>query len=49
MAIDPVCDMEVDSSTAEFKSEYNGEEYYFCSDGCKSEFDEDPENFVNME
>ena len=32
MAIDPVCKMEVDEDTAEFKSDYNGTTYFFlCS------------------
>ena len=46
MAIDPVCDMEVDISLTDFKSEYNGEEYYFCSESCKEEFEIDPENSI---
>ena len=45
-AIDPVCEMEVDTQLADFKSEYNGKEYYFCSNSCKIEFDEDPENYA---
>nr|AFP97329.1 phenol hydroxylase component 3 [Arhodomonas sp. Seminole] len=27
-------------------SEYNGEKYHFCSDGCKDIFDDEPEKFV---
>jgi YHS domain-containing protein len=29
MAEDPTCDMEVDEQTAEFKSQYGGQTYYF--------------------
>ncbi len=46
MAIDPVCKMEVDEDTAEFKSDYNGTTYFFCAPGCKKAFDENPENFL---
>ncbi|UGV40772.1 YHS domain-containing protein [Methanococcoides orientis] len=40
---DPVCGMSIDKRTAKFKSEYNGETYYFCSLSCKKTFDENPE------
>ena len=30
MAKDPICDMEVDEQTAEFKSQYGGQTYYFA-------------------
>lgn len=46
MAVDPVCKMNVDEKTAEYKSEYKGETYYFCAPGCKDAFDEDPEKYV---
>jgi P-type Cu+ transporter len=45
-AIDPVCGMEVDPATAAGVSEYQGTTYYFCSVGCKREFDKDPQTFV---
>lgn len=43
MTQDPVCGMTVDEETAEFKSEHEGETYYFCSDACKKMFDENPD------
>ena len=43
---DPVCGMEIDSETAAGKSEYQGQTYYFCSPGCKQDFDEDPGQYV---
>lgn len=46
MAIDPICKMTVDEKTAEFKSEYNGETYYFCAPGCKATFEEDPGKYA---
>jgi len=39
MEKDPVCGMEVDPKTAAGKSEYQGHTYYFCSPGCKRDFD----------
>lgn len=45
--IDPVCDMEVTHETAAGKSEYNGVTYYFCSLGCKKDFDKEPEKYLN--
>jgi YHS domain-containing protein len=47
MAIDPVCGMEVDEKTAQWKSEYKGTTYYFCSSGCKGSFDKDPEKYLS--
>ena len=49
MAIDPVCKMEVDEATAEWKSEYHGQTYYFCAPGCKASFDKDPEKYLSGE
>lgn len=45
--IDPVCGMEVDPENAAGESEYQGKKYYFCSPGCKSAFDRDPEQYLN--
>jgi YHS domain-containing protein len=46
MAIDPVCEMEVDEKTAAAAYEYNGKTYYFCALGCKERFTKDPERFL---
>ena len=35
MAIDPVCNMEIDEKDADFTTEYDGKTYYFCSDPAK--------------
>jgi YHS domain-containing protein len=45
-AIDPVCAMEVDTETAQYVSEYQGETYYFCSPGCKRDFDSNPRQYI---
>ena len=45
-AKDPVCGMEVDTTT-DLHFEYEGETYYFCSRGCKLDFEEDPEKYLD--
>jgi Cu+-exporting ATPase len=46
MAIDPVCNMEVDEKKAAATYEYRGKKYYFCAVGCKERFAKDPERFI---
>lgn len=46
MARDPVCGMEVDEKSAAGKVEHEGRVYYFCSEGCKAAFEENPAKFV---
>jgi YHS domain-containing protein len=46
MAIDPICKMNVDEKTAQYKSEFKGNTYYFCAPGCKKKFDENPEKYA---
>jgi Cu+-exporting ATPase len=43
---DPVCGMGVTYENAQARSEYNGQTYYFCSLGCKEQFDQEPEKFI---
>ena len=40
---DPICGMDVTYETAQARTEYNGDTYYFCSLECKETFDQDPE------
>lgn len=49
MEIDPVCKMEVDPATAEWKAEVKGKMYYFCAPGCKRSFVKDPEKYLGDE
>jgi len=46
VAIDPVCEMEVDVATARFKTEHEGETYYFCAAGCQRAFEANPQAFL---
>ena len=39
---DPVCHMDIDPATATGSSQHEGVTYYFCSRGCKLDFDDDP-------
>ena len=43
---DPVCGMTVDPQNSEFKSGFKGAVYYFCSKHCKTQFDQNPEQFI---
>ena len=45
-AIDPVCGMEVDESTAEWKTTYQGQTYYFCAPGCLRSFQKEPAKYL---
>ena len=49
MAIDPVCDMEVDEEEAAAIYEYKGKTYYFCAVGCRDKFAQNPARFVKKE
>lgn len=50
MAVDPVCGIHVDERAAqptqEYTSQYAGQNFYFCSDDCKTTFDEAPEQYA---
>jgi P-type Cu+ transporter len=46
-AKDPVCAMEVDPSTAPFKTDYRGKEYFFCSAVCLEKFRANPEQILS--
>ncbi len=46
MALDPVCNMEVEPESAAAEAEYEGKTYYFCAPGCKVAFERDPEKYL---
>jgi YHS domain-containing protein len=48
MALNPVCHMEVDEETAQWRSQYQGKTYYFCAPGCKDSFNRDPEKYLSQ-
>jgi Cu+-exporting ATPase len=43
---DPVCGMDVDSSTAKHKFDHAGKPYYFCSAHCLEKFRADPQRYL---
>jgi YHS domain-containing protein len=47
MIMDLVCGMELSKVEAKLSSEYKGKTYYFCSQGCKTHFDNDPEKYAD--
>ena len=48
MATDPVCYAIVDEDTAQFRTTYNGREYFFCTDYCKKHFLENPKRYSRL-
>ncbi len=46
MAIDPVCQMNVDERSASGQSIYEGKTYYFCSPGCREVFEKNPGRYL---
>jgi P-type Cu+ transporter len=44
--LDPVCRMTISPDDAVGHVDYKGHTYYFCSDGCQSQFTENPEPFL---
>ncbi|WP_404420140.1 heavy metal translocating P-type ATPase [Marinospirillum sp.] len=39
--------MSVDPHTAEHRSQHQGKTWYFCSSGCQSKFEKDPEHYLD--
>ena len=46
LAVDPVCKMEVEPSTAKHRADADGTTYYFCCAQCRTRFVEDPARFL---
>src|SRR5690606_30146858 len=43
---DPVCGMSV-TRESPHRFEYQGQDYYFCSGGCRTRFADSPERYLN--
>jgi Cu+-exporting ATPase len=43
---EPVCGMMIDDQSAEVRSTYQGNTFYFCSTECKEMFDDDPARYA---
>jgi YHS domain-containing protein len=48
-AKDPVCGMSVKKEGAKFTFDYKGTTYYFCSEGCKTEFSKNPDKYLSKD
>jgi uncharacterized membrane protein YraQ (UPF0718 family)/YHS domain-containing protein len=46
-ATDPVCRMRVDRYATPHRAEFEGRTYFFCSDGCRTEFESQPEHYAH--
>ena len=46
MERDVVCGMQIDPAKAAGSSVHEGKTYYFCSQSCKSKFDQNPKQYV---
>lgn len=44
--IDPVCGMEVDTTTSQLSLVHDGTTYWFCGKGCLLDFRDDPAAFL---
>ncbi len=44
--IDPVCGMDIETTTAAGRTEHDGQMYYFCGSECQEKFDLHPEQYV---
>src|SRR5690606_5959989 len=47
LVIDPVCGMTVDPRKTGHHATHAGQEYHFCSAGCRAKFVGDPEGYLN--
>ena len=47
--VDPVCGMSVDPETAKIKTFIEGQNFYFCAEGCRKAFEENPEKYLGSE
>ncbi len=46
MVRDPVCGMTVDPATAKHFVRHQGQDFYFCSAGCKAKFEAEPQKYL---
>jgi Cu+-exporting ATPase len=49
LARDPVCGMEVEIARAAASTDHQSRTYYFCSLGCKQDFEHQPEQYIGRD
>jgi len=40
--------MRIDEKTSEFQTQWTGRKYFFCSEECRKEFEEQPEEYSSV-
>ncbi len=45
---DPVCGMRFEQKKAVTSVEYQGRTYYFCTEACRRQFEEDPDRYLEQ-
>ena len=45
---DPICGMKVDDKSAAGQSTFGEKIYYFCGQGCKKKFDQNPQQHASQ-
>jgi YHS domain-containing protein len=48
MTTDLVCGAIVDEQESEFKTQFAGKKYYFCSEECRKEFEDRPAEYLEI-
>lgn len=48
MTTDPVCEATVDEQESEFKTQFAGKRYFFCSEECRKEFEDRPADYLEI-
>lgn len=46
MTRDPVCGMRVEEKESEFQTQFAGKKYRFCSEECRKEFENQPDEYI---
>ena len=46
-ATDPVCLMKVGKDEKALKYDYRGKTFYFCSEGCRQQFQQNPQKYLS--
>jgi P-type Cu+ transporter len=48
MTTDPVCEMTIDERESEFQTQFAGKKYFFCSEECRKEFEDRPDEYLEI-
>jgi len=49
MTHDPVCGMEIKDTSKAISVIHEGETYFFCTDLCKIQFEQNPEKYIKKD